>query len=157
MPHAFGEITERETSVAVRDEVPTLVVDDQEAFRDALRDVVCATPGFTLAGEAASGEAALAAVGELSPLLVLMDVRMPGIGGIEATRALSQGHPNLRIVLISVENRDELPAGVDQCGAVAFVRKQELRPQRLHELWAEYGTKQLSRYSSSDEYANVDS
>jgi DNA-binding NarL/FixJ family response regulator len=129
MTQAYGE---------TRD-VQTLVVDDQEAFRDVLRDIVGATPGFELVGEAASGEAALALVGELSPQLVLMDIRMPGIGGIEATRVLARGRPDLPIVLISVEDFDSLPAAIRQCGAVAFLRKQELRPQRLHELWAEHG------------------
>src|SRR5215470_6576805 len=111
MTQAYGE----------RSNVQTLVVDDQEAFRDVMRDVVGATPGFELVGEAASGEAALALVGELSPQLVLMDVRMPGIGGIEATRVLARGRPDLPIVLISVEDFDALPTLIRQCGAVAFV------------------------------------
>jgi DNA-binding NarL/FixJ family response regulator len=118
--------------------ITTLVVDDQEAFRDVMREVVSATPGFALVGEAASGEAALAAVGELAPQLVLMDVRMPGIGGIEATRALSRGRPELVVVLTSVEHLDLLPDLIEQSGAIGFVRKQDLRPHLLRELWAEY-------------------
>jgi DNA-binding NarL/FixJ family response regulator len=129
------------------DGVQTLVVDDQEAFRDVMRDLVSATPGFELAGEAASGEAALALVGELDPQLVLMDVRMPGIGGIEATRMLVEGHPDLPVVLVSVEDLNGLPEVFGQCGAAAFVRKQDLRPQRLRELWEE-ALRQLS-YSVS--------
>lgn len=141
MGHAYGEIKERHhIRPAVRNGVQTLVVDDQEAFRDVMRDVVSATPGFELVGEAASGEAALALVGELAPQLVLMDVRMPGIGGIEATRAMARGRPDMAVVLISVEDLDGLSSLIGQCGAVAFVRKQDLRPQRLHDLWAEHGS-----------------
>ena len=75
--------------------VPMLVVDDQETFREMMRDLVAATPGFELVGEAASGEDALVAIGDLSPELVLMDVRMPGIGGIEATRRVMAGRHDI--------------------------------------------------------------
>src|SRR5262249_51831070 len=76
-------------------EVRTLVVDDQEAFRDALRHLIGAAPGFTLVGEACSGEDAIVAVEDLAPSLVLMDVRMPGIGGIQAARSIAERHPEL--------------------------------------------------------------
>src|ERR1043166_1263816 len=88
-------------------EVRTLVVDDQEPFRDALRHLIGAAPGFTLVGEACSGEDAISAVETLSPSLVLMDVRMPGIGGIEAARSIAERHPELMIVLISVHGDEE--------------------------------------------------
>jgi DNA-binding NarL/FixJ family response regulator len=119
-----------------RAEVRTLVVDDQEPFRDALRRLITAVPGFTLVGEASSGEEAIAAVESLSPELVLMDVRMPGMGGVEAARSLARWHPDVVVVLISVHGQEELPpelvAGRD---AAAFVHKQNLRPRVLHELW----------------------
>lgn len=63
------------------DEVRVLVVDDQEKFRDVVREVIDVTPGFVLVGEAGSGEEAVAAVGSVSAALVLMDVRMPGSAG----------------------------------------------------------------------------
>jgi uncharacterized membrane protein len=75
----------RTVSVGVRD-VRTLAVDDREAFRDVLRDLIAAAPGFLLVGEASSDEEATRAVDLLSPRLVLMDVTMPGIGGIGAAR-----------------------------------------------------------------------
>jgi DNA-binding NarL/FixJ family response regulator len=117
-------------------EVRTLVVDDQEAFRDALRHLISATAGFTLVGEAASGEDAIAAVETLAPSLVLMDVRMPGLGGIEAARTIAERHPDLMIVLISVHGEEELPAELVNGGEPAeFVHKQNLRPSVLRDLW----------------------
>jgi DNA-binding NarL/FixJ family response regulator len=117
-------------------EVRTLVVDDQEAFRDALRQLIGASPGFTLVGEVCSGEDAIAAVDDLSPSLVLMDVRMPGIGGIQAARSIAERHPELMIVLISVHGEEELsPELIEHGNPAAFVLKQNLRPHVLRELW----------------------
>jgi DNA-binding NarL/FixJ family response regulator len=117
-------------------EVRTLVVDDQEAFRDALRQLIGASPGFTLVGEVCSGEDAIAAVDDLSPSLVLMDVRMPGIGGIQAARSIAERHPGLMIVLISVHGEEELsPELIEHGNPAAFVLKQNLRPHVLRELW----------------------
>lgn len=117
--------------------VPMLVVDDQEPFREIMRDLVAATPGFELVGEAASGEAALVAIGELSPELVIMDVRMPGMGGIEATRRLTYEHSDLCVILISVEPLENLPESARECGAAAFARKQDLSPRLIRELWSQ--------------------
>jgi two-component system invasion response regulator UvrY len=114
-----------------------LVVDDQGLFRDVLRDVVLATPGMTLVGEAASGEAAIDAVEELSPRMVIMDKRMPGIGGIEAARLISARRPEIVVVLVSVEVPD--PAVLEASGAVAFLHKRQLSPRALADVWRIYG------------------
>jgi DNA-binding NarL/FixJ family response regulator len=68
--------------------VRVLVVDDQAAFLRAMTSVVRETPGFEVAGEASSGEECLIVAAELRPDLVLMDVRLPGIDGVAATRRL---------------------------------------------------------------------
>jgi pilus assembly protein CpaE len=116
--------------------VTTLVVDDQEPFRDAMRHLIAATPGFSLVGEAASGEDALIAVEELKPKLVLMDVRMPGIGGIRAAQTLALSHPEVKVVLISVHGPEELPPDLLEVNPPApFVLKKSLRPHVLRELW----------------------
>ena len=113
------------------------MVDDQASFRRALCELVEATNGFTLVGEAASGEAALAAAAELSPRLVILDKRMPGMDGIETCRRLTTRDPSVVVVLVSVEEPDE--ARMRACGAAAFVRKQRLSPHRLREVWREHG------------------
>lgn len=117
--------------------VTVLVVDDQDSFRSALRELVDATAGFRLVGEAESGEAALEAVEQLSPWMVIMDKRMPGMGGVEAARLLAARHPRVVTLLVSVEapNPEYTGAG----GAAAFARKQELSPARLREVWREHG------------------
>ena len=112
-----------------------VAVDDHEVFRDVLRDLIAATPGFQLVGEASSGEEATRAVDELSPQLVLMDVTMPGIGGIAAARQIVTRHPEVVIVLISVDDPSLHPEVIALGNAVAYVRKQDLRPQKLRDLW----------------------
>jgi two-component system, NarL family, invasion response regulator UvrY len=115
------------------DVVTVLVVDDQESFRSALRDLVDATAGFRLVGEATSGEAALEAVDRLSPRMVIIDKRMPGIGGTEAVRQLAARHPRLVTLLVSVEAPNS--EHVDVGGATAAARKQELTPSLLRDVW----------------------
>jgi two-component system, NarL family, invasion response regulator UvrY len=117
--------------------VSVLVVDDQGLFRDVLRDVVLATPGMTLVGAAASGEAAVDAVEELSPRMVIMDKRMPGLGGIQAARLIRARHPEIVVVLVSVDESD--PDMLEESGAVAFLHKRQLSPRALADLWRTYG------------------
>jgi DNA-binding NarL/FixJ family response regulator len=120
--------------VRVRD-VTILAVDDHQAFRDVVRDLIAAAPGFLLVGEASCGEGATRAVDLLSPQLVLMDVRMPGIGGIAAARQIVSRHPEVAVVLISLDDLSLHPEVVALGNAVAFARKQDLRPDKLRELW----------------------
>jgi DNA-binding NarL/FixJ family response regulator len=114
-----------------------VVVDDQELFRAVMRDVVHATPDMELAGEAASGEAAVDAVQELSPQLVIIDKRMPGIGGIEAARRIRASHPEVVVVLVSVEAPS--PEALEESGGAAFLNKRELSPRALTALWRTHG------------------
>jgi DNA-binding NarL/FixJ family response regulator len=116
-------------------DVATLVVDDHATFRQALRDLVAVARGFVVVGEACSGEEAVSAVDRLSPRFVLMDVVMPGIGGIVATRMILNRHPNLVVVLISVDDPALQPGATTLGRSVACARKQDLRPDGLRRLW----------------------
>ena len=116
-----------------------VTVDDQAVFRSVAREVVEATPGFEPAGEAVSGEEAIELVEAVRPQLVLVDVRMPGMDGVETARRLSSAHPELVIVLISLEDRSNVPSTAAESGAVTFVRKQDFRPALLRSLWGAYG------------------
>jgi len=116
-----------------------LVVDDQLVFREVLREVIEATPAFELLGEAASGRDALVAVDELEPDLVLVDVRMPGMDGIETAAAVTSAHPEVVVVLISVEEPPDIPGGVGTCGAAELVRKRDFGPSLLRRLWTAHG------------------
>jgi DNA-binding NarL/FixJ family response regulator len=116
-----------------------LVVDDQLVFRAVAREVIEATPAFELLGEAASGRDALVAVDELEPDLVLVDVRMPGMDGIETAAAVTSAHPEVVVVLISVEEPPDIPGGVGTCGAAELVRKRDFGPSLLRRLWTAHG------------------
>jgi two-component system, NarL family, invasion response regulator UvrY len=121
------------------DVVDVMIVDDQPPFRRAARAVINATVGFEAVGDAESGAEALRYADELQPDLVLIDVHMPEMDGFETARRLTESHPRCVVVLVSL-NALELPASdVTACGAVAFVRKEELRPATLRSLWSRHG------------------
>jgi DNA-binding NarL/FixJ family response regulator len=115
-----------------------ITVDDQASVRRALRSLVEATSGLDLVGEAESGEAAVDLVPELEPDLVLMDVRMPGLGGIAATRAIKAMRPDTLVFLISATHPDELPRAASECSADRILWKGELRPTLVDEIWAQH-------------------
>jgi len=116
--------------------VGVLVVDDQLVSRHAVREVIAAaSPDFVLLGEASSGEHAIAAIDDLQPDLVLIDVRMAGMDGIETSRRLHASHPEAVVVLVTTEDPLGLPAEVGFCGAADVVRKQDMRPTLLRRLW----------------------
>jgi two-component system invasion response regulator UvrY len=119
--------------------VRVLTVDDQELFRRVAADVIAATPGFEVVGEATSGEEGLEAVERLAPQLVLMDIRMPGLDGIEVARRLTVSHPEAVVLLISIEDPADFPSAVPLTGLVPMVRKQDFGPRLLRRLWDEYG------------------
>jgi len=119
--------------------VRVLTIDDQAIFRSLARDVIEATPGFESVGDAADGEAGIEAVGKLGPDLVLLDVRMPGIDGIEVARRLAATHPETVVVLISLGDRADLPAALLLGDTVPLVRKQDFGPVLLRRLWREHG------------------
>ena len=125
---------------AARGPVRVLAVDDQPIVLRALRQLIAATPGFELAGQAQSGPEAIALAMRLQPDLVLLDVRMPEMDGIEAARCLLADVPSTTIVLISLEPLPEAEA-VLNLGVAAFLRKQELAVRTLKAVWAEHGAR----------------
>ena len=118
-------------------DVRVLVVDDQVAYRRALATVVTETDGFVVVAETASAEESLAVAGEVLPDLVLMDVNLPGISGIDAARRLTAGSDGPVVVLLSTYDEDEFD--LEGCGASAYVAKAAFGPDRLTEVWAAAG------------------
>ena len=119
--------------------VSVLIVDDQEPFRGAARVVLDRTDGFELVGEAQSGEDAVDLVGKLDPQMVLMDINMPGINGIEATRRIVDAHPEVMVVLVSTYQADDLPVEATTSGASGYLNKEDLTPRVVRRLWEERG------------------
>jgi DNA-binding NarL/FixJ family response regulator len=124
---------------ATRDSARTvrvLIVDDQPPFRSAARTVISVTAGFEVVGEAESGEDALDAVAGDPPDLVLMDINLPGINGIEATRRIHAEHDTVDVILLSTYSEADLPADARDVGALAYVHKEDFGPVLLRELWS---------------------
>jgi DNA-binding NarL/FixJ family response regulator len=118
--------------------VRVLIVDDQAPFRLAAEQVIEATGGFEVVGAVASGEASVDAARALRPDLVLMDVHLPGIDGVEATRRILAGPDGRRrpvVLLLSTYEEEDAPRAAD-CGAAGYLAKRAFGPQRLLAAWA---------------------
>jgi DNA-binding NarL/FixJ family response regulator len=117
--------------------IRVLIVDDQEPFRLAARMVVEATDGFEVVGEAESGEASVELARELKPDLVLMDVNLPGINGLDATRQiLADQSDSVVVLLLSTYEEEEYAPRAAECGAAAYIPKAVFGPDRLESAWA---------------------
>jgi DNA-binding NarL/FixJ family response regulator len=117
--------------------VRVLIVDDQAPFRMAARMVVEATDGFDVVGEAESGEDSVAMAAELSPDLVLMDVNLPGIDGLDATRQILAASETVVVLLLSTYEEAEYAPRAAECGAAAYIPKAVFGPDRLESAWAD--------------------
>lgn len=115
--------------------VRVLIVDDQEPFRLAARMVVEATDGFDVVGEAETGEDSVTMARELAPDLVLMDVNLPGINGLDATRQILEGSDAVVVLLLSTYEEEEYAPRAAECGAKAYIPKAVFGPDRLEAAW----------------------
>jgi len=114
-----------------------LIVDDQEPFRAVARAVVELTDGFEVAGEVDTGEASVDAARELRPDLILMDVNLPGINGLQATREILRDSNGVVVVLLlSTYEEEEYGPKAAECGASAYIPKSKFEPDRLSAAWS---------------------
>jgi two-component system, NarL family, invasion response regulator UvrY len=111
-----------------------LVVDDQPPFRRAARAVLEIARSFEIVGEVTSGEEAVDAAAALRPDLVVMDVQMAGIGGIEATRQIVATRPETIVVLVSSYRPEDVTKVVAESGARGFVAKDRFSASALEDL-----------------------
>ena len=116
--------------------VRVLIVDDQEPFRLAARMVVELTDGFEVVGEAETGEDSVAMAADLHPDLVLMDVNLPGINGVDATRRILSASDTVVVLLLSTYEEAEYAPRAAECGAAAYIPKSAFGPDRLELAWA---------------------
>ncbi|MGE8409453.1 MAG: UvrY/SirA/GacA family response regulator transcription factor [Pseudomonas sp.] len=103
--------------------IRVLVVDDHDLVRTGITRMLADIDGLQVVGEADSGETALKVTRELKPDVVLMDVKMPGIGGLEATRKLLRSHPDIKVVAVTVCEEDPFPTRLLQAGAAGYLTK----------------------------------
>ncbi len=100
-----------------------LVVDDHDLIRLGICRMLAEVQGITVIAQASSGEEAIDKVRELSPDIVFMDIRMPGIGGIEATHRILSHHPKTKVIVVSAFNDDVYPATLLKAGASGYITK----------------------------------
>lgn len=103
--------------------IKILVVDDHNLVRVGVKRILDDISGFKVVGEARTGEEAIQLARELSPNVVLMDIKMPGIGGLEATRKLLRFDPDIKILVLTVCGDDLFPSRLLQAGASGYITK----------------------------------
>lgn len=114
-----------------RDALRLLIVDDHEAFRSGLRALLETSPGVTVTGEAASGAEAVALARRLQPDVVLMDLAMPGVDGVEATRQIVEALPHVAVLVLTMSDEDESILAALRAGARGFLLKGARRADLL--------------------------
>jgi two-component system, NarL family, response regulator NreC len=113
------------------DRIRILLVDDHTLMRAGLRVLLGQEPDLAVVGEAATGEEAIERVAEVQPDLVLMDLSMPGIGGLEATRRITAAHPAVRVLIVTVHAEEEYLLPVLEAGGSGYVMKQSADSELL--------------------------
>lgn len=112
--------------------IKILIVDDQELFREGLLTLLSIQNDFEIVGQASSGEEAILSTTKFQPNVILMDLRMSGIGGVEATRRIAQQHPGTKIIVLTTFDEDELVFTALHAGAVGYLLK-DVSPDKLFE------------------------
>ena len=102
-----------------------LIADDHPLFRDGMRGLLSTQPDIEVAGEATTGEEAVKLAGDLEPDVVLMDIKMPGLGGIEATRRLLAANPRVRVLVVTMFEDDATVFTAMRAGARGYVLKDD--------------------------------
>ncbi len=100
-----------------------LIADDHPVFRDGIRALLEATPGMEVVGEATTGDASIALAEQVHPDVILMDVQMPGLNGIEATRRIVHLHPGIRVLIVTMFEDDTSVFAAMRAGARGYVLK----------------------------------
>ncbi|MBA1263074.1 response regulator transcription factor GacA [Stutzerimonas sp. NM35] len=103
--------------------IRVLVVDDHDLVRTGISRMLADIDGLQVIGQADSGEAAIRKSRELKPDVVLMDIKMPGIGGLEATRKLLRSHPDIKVIAVTICEEDPFPTRLLQAGAAGYLTK----------------------------------
>lgn len=103
--------------------IKVLLVDDHELVRSGIKRLLDDSSGIKVVGEAETGEDAIQRAGELRPDVILMDVNMPGIGGLEATRKILQKNPDIKVIVVTVHAEAPFPTRLLEAGATGYLSK----------------------------------
>ncbi|AJE21462.1 UvrY/SirA/GacA family response regulator transcription factor [Azotobacter chroococcum] len=103
--------------------IRVLVVDDHDLVRAGITRMLADIDGLQVVGQGSSGEEALRKARDLKPDVILMDVKMPGIGGLEATRKLQRSNPDIKVIAVTVCEEDPFPTRLMQAGAAGYLTK----------------------------------
>ncbi|ASL26653.1 two-component system response regulator UvrY [Azotobacter chroococcum] len=103
--------------------IRVLVVDDHDLVRAGITRMLADIDGLQVVGQGSSGEEALKKARDLKPDVILMDVKMPGIGGLEATRKLQRSNPDIKVIAVTVCEEDPFPTRLMQAGAAGYLTK----------------------------------
>jgi DNA-binding NarL/FixJ family response regulator len=121
------------------DTIRVLIADDHQLFRDGLRALLLSAPDTEVAGEAATGEEAIQLAAELQPEVVLMDLQMPGIDGIEATRQILHTSPHIKVLMVTMFEDDQSVFAAMRAGARGYILKGVKRDEMLRAIRAVAG------------------
>jgi DNA-binding NarL/FixJ family response regulator len=124
------------TDPARPERVTVLIADDHAAFRAGLVDLLATAPSVRVLGEAATGEAAMDAVKMLQPDVVLMDVNLPGIDGVEATRRIVDAQPHVAVLMLTMDDDSETVFGAMRAGARGYLLKGAPRAELVRAITA---------------------
>ncbi len=125
--------------------INVLLVDDHDLVRVGIRRLLADVSGIKVIGEAKSGEDAVKLARELKPQVILMDVKMPGIGGLEATKKVLRTDPDIKVIAVTVYGEEPFPTRLLQAGAVGYITKGSSIDEMVQAIRAVYaGQKYLS-------------
>jgi DNA-binding NarL/FixJ family response regulator len=111
-----------------------LVVDDHAVLRRGIQTIVTAWPGWEVVGESGSGEEAIDLARSLNPDVILMDISMPGMGGLEATKIICKQHPHTKVVLLTLHDSLECVRTAFQAGARGYLLKSDTEAEMMRAL-----------------------
>jgi len=111
-----------------------LIVDDHAFIRRGVQAILHSHPEWEFSGEASNGPEAIRLVGELKPQIIIMDVSMPGMNGIEATRLIRKSHPRVKVILLTLHNSPELIRSALAAGASGYLLKTDAERELLRAL-----------------------
>jgi DNA-binding NarL/FixJ family response regulator len=120
------------------DPIRLLIVDDHPVVRDGLRGIFTAQPGFEVVGEARDGAEAVAMAARLAPEVVLMDLRMPGVGGVEAIARLRRESPAVRVLVLTTYDSDQDVLPAIEAGATGYLLKDAPREELVRAVRAAF-------------------